>query len=166
MNDFLIALEQTGLGTFIRESSSFLGFPTVLTMHTFGLCFIIGANVIVSMRLLGVASTIPLKPLNYLFPFMWLGLVLTVLSGFGLAIAAATTRLLNPILLFKLVLIATATPLMWRMQQKVYREAPETGDAIPQGARAIAASQLVLWLLVLIAGRLIAYSATILGEGY
>ena len=166
MNDFLVALEQTALGTFIRESSSLLGFAGVLTTHTFGLCFIIGANFIVSMRLLGVAPNIPLKPLRRLFPYMWLGLVLTVLSGFALAIAAATTRLLNPILLFKLVVIAVATPIMWRFQTRVFDDPSLSDDNLPQSARMMAASQLFLWLVVVVAGRLIAYSATILGEGY
>jgi len=166
MNDFLVALEHTALGTFIHESSSLLGFPAVLTMHTFGLCFIVGANTIVSMRLLGIASSIPLKPLRRLFPFMWFGLVLTVLSGFALAIAAATTRLLNPILLFKLVVIAVASPIMFRLQRKVFDNASVSEGALPPGARTMAASQLILWLIVVIAGRLIAYSATILGDGY
>jgi hypothetical protein len=166
MNEFLEALEQTAVGVFIRESSSYLGFPSVLTTHTFGLCFIIGANTIVCMRLLGMIPNIPIQPLRKLFPFMWIGLVLTVLSGFGLAIAAATTRLLNPILLFKLVVIAVATPVMWKMQKKVLEDTSSSPDGLPPGARAIAASQLAMWLVVLIAGRLIAYSATILGEGY
>ena len=166
MNEFLQSLEQTSIGTFIRESSSFLGFPTVLTMHTFGLCFILGANIIISARLLGIATSIPLKPLRRLFPFMWLGLVLTVLSGVGLMIAAATKRVLNPILIVKLVIIAVAVPITWKLQKRIFDDASITEDNLPQNARTIAASQLFLWVLVLIAGRLIAYSATILGEGY
>lgn len=166
MDDFLIALEQTALGQFIHTSSSLLGFPAVLTTHTFGLCFIIGANVIVSMRLLGLAPSIPLKPLRRLFPFMWIGLGLTIVSGFSLAIAAASIRLLNPILLFKMVVIVVAAPLMFRMQRKVFDNPSVAEDIVPPGAREMAASQLFLWLIVVVAGRLIAYSATILGDGY
>src|SRR5215217_3669181 len=120
MQNFLESLEQTSLGNFIHTSDSLLGFPLVLTVHVFGLCFIMGANTIVSMRLLGMVSTIPLQPLRRLFPYMWLGLILTILSGFALAVAAATTRLLNPILLFKLVVIAIAAPIMFRMQKKIF----------------------------------------------
>ena len=166
MDDFLVWLEQTTLGDFIHTSSSLLGFPTVLTMHTLGLCFIVGANAIVSMRLLGIAPSIPLQPLRKLFPFMWLGLILTFFSGFGLAIAAATTRLLNPILIFKLVVIAVASPLMFRMQRKIFNDALISQGTVPAGAREMAVGQLLLWFVVVVAGRLIAYSATILGEGY
>jgi hypothetical protein len=166
MDDFLVALEQTSLGTFIRESSSFLGFPAVLTVHTIGLCLIFGGNVIVTARLLGVASNIPLKPLRLLFPFMWFGLILTVLSGFALVIAAATTRALNPILLVKLVIIAVATPITWRIQKRVFDAAVVSEDKAARSVRNLAGAQLFLWLLVVIAGRLIAYSATIFGHNF
>lgn len=163
MNDFLVALEQTAIGTFIRESSSYLGFPTVLTMHTIGLCFIIGGTTVLTARLFGLASGIPLKPLRRLFPFMWVGLILTLLSGVGLTIAAATTRALNPILLVKLVIIVAAIPLTWMLQKNVFNEKDQP---LPQNTRLIAGTQMVLWLAVLVAGRLIAYSATILGDGW
>jgi len=166
MNDFLVALEQTGLGKFIHESDSIWAFPFVLTVHTFGLCFIFGANTIVSMRLLGVASVLPLKPLRRLFFYMWLGLILTIISGFAMAIAAATKRLFNPILLVKLVIIAVAVPIMWRMQKKIFDDPLISENIVPPGAKAIAASQIVMWLIVMTAGRLIAYSATIFGDGY
>jgi hypothetical protein len=166
MEEFLISVEQTALATFIRESASYWGFPAVLTMHTIGLCFIVGANVLVSARLLGLESTIPVRPLRRLFPFMWVGLVLTFLSGIGLVMAAATTRALNPILLFKLAVIAAAAPVMWIMQKKIFGNPDLNDDALPPIARRLAASQLILWFVVLVAGRLIAYSATILGPGY
>jgi hypothetical protein len=166
MHDFLIALEQTAMGRFIHESDSIWAFPFVLTVHTFGLCFIFGANTVVSMRLLGVASILPLKPLRRLFPYMWLGLILTILSGFAMAIAAATKRLFNPILLVKLVIIAVAVPIMWRMQKKVFDDPLISENVVPPGAKAIAASQIIMWLIVMTAGRLIAYSATIFGDGY
>src|SRR5687768_699206 len=105
MNDFLMGLEQTALGTFVRESASYLAFPGVLTVHTIGLCLILGANIIITARLLGLASNLPVAPLRKLFPFMWAGLLLTILSGGALVVGAATTRALNPILLVKVALI-------------------------------------------------------------
>jgi len=161
--EFLEFLEQTGLATFIRESSSFLAFPTFLCVHTLGLSLLVGANVVVAVRVLGVAGSIPLQPLERLFPFMWLGFILSVLSGAGLAIAKATTLVLNPILLVKLVLIAVAMPLVWLMEKKVFRNPDGFKEAERRDGKIMAAALLVLWVAVMIAGRLIAYSATILG---
>ena len=157
-------VQETALSTFIRESSSLLAFPTFLCMHTLGMSLLVGANAIVSVRLLGVASTIPLQPLKRLFPFMWIGFILSVLSGGGLMMAKATTMAVNPILLTKLVIVVFATVIMWMMQKKVFSGPKGFNEAEPGNARFLAAAELVLWLVVLTSGRLIAYSATILGH--
>jgi hypothetical protein len=158
---FLEYLEQTALATFVRESSSYLGFPTVLFAHTLGLSFLVGASALVCMRVLGLAPGVPLQSLRKLFPFMWLGFILTVISGLVLAVAAATTRLLNPILLVKLVLVAIATVIMRRMEKRLFSPTAKTLE--PGEGRGMAAALLILWLAVTTAGRLIAYSATIFG---
>jgi len=166
MNDFLIGLENTRVSLFIRESSSFLGFPTILTTHTFGYCFIMATNSIVSARMLGFATSIPFKPLRRLFPVMWIGLILTTITGVLLVMAAAEKRVPNPILWVKLVLLAVATPMMWKFQMKVFEDPSVNENNIPASARTMAALQLALWILIMISGRLIPYSATILGDAY
>jgi len=158
---FLEFLEQTALATFIRESSSYLGFPTFLFLHTLGLSLLVGANCVVSIRVLGMASSIPLRPMVRLFPFMWAGFILTVISGTGLAIASATSKFVNPLLLSKLVLVVIAAVIMWKMDKKIFRTADDV--AKPGEGKVMAAAMLVLWLLVMILGRLIAYSSTIFG---
>src|SRR5262245_14302678 len=166
MHDFLISLENTGISIFIRESSSFLGFPTILTAHAFGYCFILATNAIVSGRMLGYAKSIPFKPLRRLFPVMWVGLIVTAITGGLLVMAAAEKRVPNPILWVKMVFIVVATPMMWKFQMKVFEDPSVDENNIPASARTIAICQIALWMLILISGRLIPYSATILGEGY
>jgi len=163
---FLESLESTGISLFVRESDSLLSFPTILTTHAFGYCFILATNVIVSARLLGFATSIPLKPLRKLFPVMWVGLILTTITGLLLVMAAAQKRVPNPILWFKMILLAVATPMMWKFQMKVFEDPSVDENNIPASARTIAACQIALWLLIMISGRLIPYSATILGDGY
>jgi len=166
MSDFLAGLGTTGVSLFIRESSSLLGFPTILTTHAFGYCFIMATNAIVSARMLGFAKSIPFKPLKRLFPVMWIGLILTTITGLLLVMAAAQKRVPNPILWFKMILLAVATPLMWKFQMKVFEDPAVNENNIPANAKTMAALQLALWILIMISGRLIPYSATILGDAY
>src|SRR5215831_16446718 len=166
MSDFLVSLESTTVSLFIRESSSILGFPTILTTHTFGYCFILATNAIVCARMLGFAKSIPFKPLRRLFPVMWVGLILTVITGLLLVMAAAEKRVPNPILWFKMILLAVATPIMWKFQMKVFDDPSVDEHNVPPSARTMAACQLALWILIMISGRLIPYSATILGDAY
>jgi hypothetical protein len=155
-------LEQTALSTFIRESSSLLAFPTFLCMHTLGLSLVVGVNSVVAIRVLGVASSIPLQPLKRLYPFIWVGLILSLISGIALAMAKATTLMLNPILLVKLVMISCAAPIMWLLEKKVFRT-PGFKETEAGSTKIMAATLLVPWTAVMIAGRLIAYSGTIFG---
>jgi energy-coupling factor transporter transmembrane protein EcfT len=166
MSDFLIGLENTGVSIFIRESSSFWGFPAILTAHAFGYCFILATNALVSARILGYAKSIPLKPLRRLFPVMWVGLIVTAITGGLLVMAAAEKRVPNPILWVKMVFIFVATPMMWKFQMKVFEDPSVDEQNLPASARTMAVLQVALWMLILISGRLIPYSATILGEGY
>jgi hypothetical protein len=166
MNDFLVSIENTGISLFIRESSSLLGFPAILTTHAFGYCFIMATNAIVCARMLGFAKSIPFKPLKRLFPVMWIGLILTTITGVLLVMAAAEKRVPNPILWFKMLLLAVATPMLWKFQMKVFEDPAVDENNIPANARTIAALQIALWILIMISGRLIPYSATIIGDGY
>jgi len=52
------------------------------------------------------------------------------------------------------------------MQKTIFDDPRFSEGGLPPNARKLAAAQLILWLSVLVAGRLIAYSFTIFGEGY
>jgi len=162
----LESLENTSISLFVRESDSLLSFPTILTAHAFGYCFIMATNVIVSLRMLGYATSIPFKPLRRLFPVMWIGWIVTTITGVLLVMAAAQKRVPNPILWFKMALLAVATPMMWKFQMKVFEDPSVDESNIPASARTMAACQIALWMLIMISGRLIPYSMTIFGEGY
>jgi hypothetical protein len=163
-NSFLKRLDHTVLSTYLRESD--YGFVFFLTIHILSMSCLVGANSIVSMRLLGMASGIPIQALRRLFPFMWTAFIMADLSGIAIGFAHASTRLWNPILGVKLVVISIAAPMMRIMQKRIFNDPKISEGALPQGAKKLAAAQLILWLSVLVAGRLIAYSFTIFGEGY
>src|SRR5262245_65638836 len=116
--------------------------------------------------MLGFATSIPFKPLRRLFPVMWIGWILTAITGVALTMAAAEKRVPNPILWFKMVLLAVATPMLWKFQMRVFEDSAVNENNVPPSARTMAALQIALWILIMISGRLIPYSATILGEGY
>jgi hypothetical protein len=97
---------------------------------------------------------------------MWIGLILTTITGLALTMAAAQKRVPNPILWFKMVLLAVATPMLWKFQMKIFNDPSVDENNLPASARTMAACQIGLWLLIMISGRLIPYSGTILGDGY
>ena len=156
---FLLWLESTGFGTFVRESESLFAYPTFIVLHTFGLSIVVGISAVVGARLMGLAPTIPLAPLNKLFPIMWFGFAINLFSGSGLAAAAASTTIPNPLFIAKIIFVFTAVTVMAVLQVKVFRD-PEVDDKpVDTMSKALGGSLLGLWLLAMISGRLITYVA-------
>jgi len=155
---FLQAIEDTGFSTWLRESESPFAFYFILLFHTFGLALLVGANVVVDLRLLGVARAIPLAPLQRLFRPMWAGFTINAVTGILLVIAYPTKSLTNLDFYIKLALIGIALWVMQRLNKRVFGDsALSEEEMISRGAR-LAKWSLILWFGAITAGRLLAYT--------
>lgn len=149
-------LETTGLSIWIREGETIWAFPTILTLHTFGLGLLVGASVIVDLRLLGIGGRMPIAPLRTLFGLMWAGFWLNAVTGTLLFAADATKR--GPSLFFwaKLLFVALGVAAMVLIKRSVFdtREDPAaTGSPVKLWAIA----SIVVWTAAIVTGRLLAY---------
>lgn len=144
-------IEQSGVATWIRESGVLYGYPLVLFLHTLGLSTLVGLNAAINLRLLGIASAIPLTSLEKLFSLMWAGFGLTAVTGILLFMAGATKHAANPAFVVKLLFVLTAGVALALTWTRVFR--------LQQSGRALAAVSLACWLGALTAGRLMAYIA-------
>ena len=101
-------IEQSGIATWIRESGVLHGYPLILFLHTLGLSTLVGLSSAINLRLLGVASGIPLASLDRLFRLMWSGLALTAVTGILLFVSDATRHASNPAFFVKLAFVVLA----------------------------------------------------------
>jgi hypothetical protein len=154
---FFAWLESTSFSIWMRESPSVFSFPMILAVHTIGLGLLAGINVALDLRLLGVVARVPLAEFRRLWPFLWLGLWMNVLSGIALLAAYPTKALTNPIFYMKLTLIALALVILRTVGR--FRLADET-EAIPRrrSTKALAIASLVCWAGAITAGRFLAYT--------
>jgi hypothetical protein len=155
---FLQMIEDTGLSTWLRESESPFAFYFILLFHTFGLALLVGANMIVDLRLLGFARGIPLAPLKRLFVIMWTGFAINAVTGILLVIAYPTKSLTNVDFYVKLALIGFAVWVMQRLKSQVFGEASLSEDAMIARGATLARWSLFLWFGAITAGRLLAYT--------
>ena len=118
--EFFNTLEQSGLSTWLRESDSVFSFYFILLCHTIGLALLVGTNAVLDLRLLGVASDLPLKSFKPFFSVMWLGFGINAISGVFLLIAYPTKAFTNPVFYLKLLLIASAVVIMQRMKNRLF----------------------------------------------
>ena len=95
MIEFLNAIEQTQFSIWVRESSSIWAFPTFLVVHTIGMAIVAGCSAMMSLVLLGCWPNMPIRPLERLYPLMWIGFSVNADTGTVLLIAAATTKMTN-----------------------------------------------------------------------
>jgi hypothetical protein len=151
-------LESTSFSVWMRESPSIFSFPIILAVHTIGLGLLAGINVALDLRMLGFAARIPFVEFRRLWPFLWLGLWLNVLSGIALLAAYPTKALTNPIFYIKLGLIAVALAILRSVRR--FRLDDDTTATIPRlwFAKGLAIASIVCWAAAITAGRFLAYT--------
>src|ERR1051326_8137147 len=82
MMDFLKGIEQSGILSWVRESSSVWAYPTFIFMHSLGMAFLVGTSMVIDLRLLGFGRELPLEPMKKFFPVIWFGFAVNAASGF------------------------------------------------------------------------------------
>jgi hypothetical protein len=156
--DFLSALENSSVGTWINQSSSVLGYPAIILIHTLGLTFLVGVTTFIALRVLGFAPGVPLGEMEKLIPLVWVGLVLSASSGALLLTAKATTMTLNPAFGVKMISIVLALVVFLRMRRRMFQLTLPHEEKRPQiDIRVLAFLSIALWFTAITAGRLMAY---------
>jgi hypothetical protein len=156
VTDILASIEGSALAVWTRESPSIWGYPTILTLHTFGLAIVVGANAVVNFALLGFAPRIPIPSLRQLFPIMWWAFALNFVTGVLLFMSDATTKAGQWVFYVKLALIAVAL-LVARTESKALVRQGDAVATVPANLRTLALVSLVVWTGAIVAGRLLAY---------
>ena len=159
MDPLFIWIETSAFSTMLREQPSIMAFPFILILHTVGLAFLVGANVAINGRVLGLARGVPLLSMRRYYRAMWAGFWVNAFSGVLLLLAYPTKALTNPVFYLKLTLIGVAMVLLVRMGRLI-----EHGDtaapAVARTLRRLAIASLVCWSGAITAGRLLAYTYT------
>lgn len=156
---WLVALEQSGLGAAMRQST-FL-YPLVEIVHIVGFALLVGGIVGFDLRVLGLGREVPLAPVARLaIPLAGFGLALAVPAGLLLFATEATHIAVNRAFQFKLGLIALGLANVALFHLGPWRRLAEWGIAggrPPASARIGAVVSVLAWTGAIIAGRLIAY---------
>jgi len=152
-------LQALPLAVFIHKTP--WAFTTVQVVHVFAVSMVIGTIAIVDLRLLGLASTKrPFAELSrQVLPFTWAAFVVAVLAGVLLFISRATEYFVNPVFWIKMALIVLAGINMVIFEFITVRDVQKwnTGPT-PPPARLAGGISIACWALVLVFGRLIAFT--------
>lgn len=153
---WLLWLEESALGDVLRQS--LVLYPAANVAHVLGAVLLVGPILLFDLRVLGVGSRLPVAALaRHALPWSAAGLAMQAASGFLLFTVEATSLAANPVLLAKLLLVVLGLANIAAFHLGPGRRLDWTDGVAPPMARVFAALSLAIWLMVLVAGRLIAY---------
>jgi hypothetical protein len=154
----LKTIENSDFATWIRESPNFFAFYGILTFHAVGLVMIAGPALVIALRLLGVAKDMPLAPLRKLFPVIWCGLGINLVSGLLLLYSYPTKGLTNWQFYAKMLCVVLGAIVTRKIQKRMEADPNESEATIMEQTRGMAFAVIVLWLSVISIGKFLPYT--------
>ncbi len=157
MMEFFRWLEMTPIADAIRTSRWM--YAALETSHYIGLSLLVGAIMLIDLRVLGVARKLPLRSMIGLLPFVWIGFAINVTSGTLLFIYGATNFGVNHAFWAKMTFMVFAGVNALAFQLATTRSGQDwiATERPPPLVKGFATVSFVLWLCVVTAGRWMAY---------
>src|SRR5262245_52570381 len=149
---FFQSLQDSAFTNWFLGSDSIWTYPTVLTLHTVGMAMLVGASIVVHLRVLQVGAGFPIQRLRTLYRIIWAGFAINLASGLVLFVTEAADRAVDPVFHIKLASIAIALWLGILIKRRLIDRADAPPAAI-KARRLLAVSSLGLWTVAIVAGR-------------
>jgi hypothetical protein len=161
MIPFQVALETvlrsfTGVAEFMQLRWSW---PLLESVHFIGLTLLLGSIGAWDLRLLGLAKQVPIAAFHRLIPFAILGFGINAVSGTLFLVTFPDQYVYNPAFHLKMlcVMLAGVNVLVFYIVVFRHVRSFEPGAPAPPLAMASGAVSLVLWITVIICGRMITF---------
>jgi hypothetical protein len=150
-------MEGTALAAFVRTVPWV--YPAVETAHYIGLAFLVGGIMLIDLRLLGFARSLPVSSMIGLLPWVWVGFVINVASGTIMFVYGATNFGTSPVFWLKMLFMVLAGANAFVFSRAAARSGSQWLDSgnVPPFVKAVATASLVLWVCVVTTGRWMAY---------
>ena len=154
------SLEASAVGQYIASSA--WAFPTLETLHVISIVTVVGTVAVMDLRLLNAASNecAVTEMSEDTLRWTWAAFVLAMITGGLLFVSKATSYMVNPFFLWKMVLIACAGVNMaifnfftWRTVHKW-----DAGCAVPAPGKLAGALSLGFWIAVVFVARAIGFT--------
>jgi hypothetical protein len=156
LDKLLVALQNSAFASWAQQSA----YPVIITFHSIGLATLVGLLMVIDLRVLGFAKTLPLPALRRLMTVVWIGFWINAVSGAMLFAIDAKKDFYSGLFRTKLSAIAAGLILGALIKRKVL-SSPEA-VAAPAGdtsgrAKLLATLSLLCWIGAIVSGRLLAY---------
>lgn len=138
------------------------GLPPILqTMHIISIAAILGSVFFIALRTLGVAvpNQHPREMVQRLMPWTWGALAVLAVTGSVLVFARPFRYFGNPVMAWKMIFLVAALAFSLAMLRLIRNEfSSANAKAASLQLKLLGAAVVLLWIMVILSGRWIAYS--------
>lgn len=148
-------------GTALADAVRTIGwlYPALESAHYIGIASLVGAIMLIDLRLLGFAKRLPLATMITLLPWVWAGFFINLISGGIIFVYGATS--FGPSGAFQLkmllMLLAGINAFLFDIAARRGRDSWVVTGVAPAYVKGIATLSFVLWIGVVTTGRWMAY---------
>ena len=151
----------SGVEPVTRFMTTRWGWPAVESIHFMGLTLLLGSITLWDLRLVGMAKAVPIAAFHRLVPLAVLGLTINAVTGSMFLMTEPRQYVYNPAFQFKMLLLVLAglNVALFYFYAVIFRRVDTlaAGTATPVAAKICGAASLVLWIGVILFGRLITF---------
>jgi hypothetical protein len=137
-------------------------YPLVESVHVLTLCLFVGMSVLLDLRLLGwtMREVRVSEITDRLLPWMQFGFAIMFVTGVLLFYAIPVRSYQNIFFRVKMIMLVLAGINAWAFHIGVHRRATEWDLDLtpPRAARLAGVASLLLWAVIVVSGRMIAYN--------
>ena len=159
LHESAMTAEGSGLIAWIESviQSMIWAWPSMEAVHFIGMALIFGVVLLVCLRVLGVAKSVPFSAFHRLLPLGALGLLVNIITGMFFFIADSGRYVAMDGFPPKIIwlMIGGLTILYFTVFDEIW--AVKSGDEAPMKAKVVAAVAILSWACVLTFGRLLPY---------
>ena len=154
----LARIEVTALSLWFRESG--LAFFGSLTLHSLAMALVVGINLAIAFRLLGIVPSFALKPLMRFYQMHWIAVILIFLSGLALLLAYPAKALTNPVFYAKFAMLSVGLMIASKLQNLIRTRSENELNS--KTVKLVALTSIVVWVGTITTGRFLAYTNSVL----
>jgi hypothetical protein len=160
LKQFAEWLSTTFLSVFIQNHNRWM-IPTIQSIHIAGIGVVLGSVFMIDLRILGWAGMDQTmrQTTNRFGPWLTAALYVQLATGLLMVIGEPVRELVNFSFWLKMFLVATSTLIAAIVQIKLQRGEMQDGETLAKrrSIKLLAILTFVIWVCIIILGRLIAY---------
>lgn len=160
MNTIIDWIQTTALNSWILETA--WAWVLFETLHFFGVCILLGALLVIDLRLIGFFRNLSIHATHKLLPWVFIGFGINLITGILFLIGDPVRYSSNMGFRIKMLLVFLAglNALWFFIKLDKPMQGWSSHSDTPFNAKVIGCLSLILWFGVLILGRMIPYVST------